>query len=186
MLRLQVSVALAALIASGSQDLDRLWGDLASEDAAAAFRAMGELANSKAAPTYLKEHLKPIPAPDAKRIEKLVEDLNSPQYPVRQKANGELEKLADLAAPTLRQQLEKKPSLEVSKRIEVLLEKLDGPVTSPELLRGLRAVEVLEWVGTPEAQTVLEPIAAGAPGHRLTEAAQDTLKRLKKRGKDGA
>ncbi len=167
------------------KDFDKLWDLLASDDAMEAFKAMGTLARTpKESVAYLKDKLKPVPAADPKVLEQLIADLNSPTYATRQKATAELEKLADLAGQVLRDQLKGKPSLEMRKRIEALLDKLDGPVTQPDLLRSLRTVELLELIGTPEARAVLEPITKGAPGHRLTEAAQDSVKRLEKRQKD--
>ena len=38
---------------------------------------------------------------------------------------------------------------------------------------------VLERIGTPEAQNVLETLARGAPGARETEEAKASLERLK-------
>jgi hypothetical protein len=49
---------------------------------------------------------------------------------------------------------------------------------SPEVPRGLRAVEVLERAGTPQARKVLKTLAAGTPRCRLTQEAQATLDRL--------
>jgi WD40 repeat protein len=166
------------------KDLNKLWELLASDDAMAAFKAMGAMARMpKETAAFLKDKLKPVPPADPKVLEQLITDLNSPTYAVRQKATAELEKMADLAGQALRDQLKGKPSLEMRKRIEALLDKLDGPVTQPELLRSLRTVELLELIGTPESRAVLEPITKGAPGHRLTEAAQDSVKRLEARKK---
>ena len=64
---------------------------------------------------------------------------------------------------------------------EPLLEKLEGPVTAPELLRALRAVEALERAGTAEARAVLARLAGGAPPARLTREAQAASKRLDQR-----
>ena len=68
-------------------------------------------------------------------------------------------------------------ALELSKtgRRVLVVDKLAGPVTSPDLLQQLRAVEVLERIGTPEARALLQPLAKGAPGHRLTEAARGAV-----------
>jgi hypothetical protein len=51
---------------------------------------------------------------------------------------------------------------------------------NPELLRSLRAVEALEYVGTPDAQRTLKKLAGGAAEARLTQDAKESLKRLAK------
>jgi WD40 repeat protein len=53
----------------------------------------------------------------------------------------------------------------------------EGAVTDPELLRHLRAVEVLERIGTPEARKVLEELAKGEPAARVTREAKASLER---------
>jgi hypothetical protein len=59
--------------------------------------------------------------------------------------------------------------------------RLTNQVDTPEELRDLRAVQALEYMGTPEARQVLSSVAQGAAGCRLTEEAQASLKRLMKR-----
>ena len=51
-----------------------------------------------------------------------------------------------------------------------------------ELIRNLRAVEVLEHIGTPEARQVLQTLAGGAEGARLTVAAREALRRGQRNG----
>lgn len=51
----------------------------------------------------------------------------------------------------------------------------------PELLRSLRAVEVLEYVASRDAVNVLRTLAKGMPGARLTREARAALDRLEKR-----
>jgi hypothetical protein len=51
-------------------------------------------------------------------------------------------------------------------------------VPSPDVLRVLRAVEVLERNGTPDARKLIEKLVWGAPGARLTREAQQSLERL--------
>src|SRR5262249_3132527 len=74
-----------------------------------------------------------------------------------------------------------KPSLEVARRAEDLLQKLEGPVRAPETLRNLRAVEVLEHIGTAQAEEILKSLARGHPDARLTQEAKASLDRLGKR-----
>ena len=119
-----------------------------------------------------------MPVTDPKHIADLVAGLNSAEYAVRRQATLDLEKLADVAVPALRAQLAERPPLEMRKRIELLLDKINGPLTNPELVRSLRAIEVLEAIGNPASEAALEVLAKGAPAHRLTRAAKDALTRL--------
>jgi hypothetical protein len=44
----------------------------------------------------------------------------------------------------------------------------------------MRAVEVLEHIGTPDAREVLEKLTRGDPSARLTQEAKASLERLAK------
>lgn len=157
-----------------------LWQRLAGEDGEAAFDAQLQLAASPVqALPWLREHTKPAAAPDAKLLARLVEQLEDNRFGVRKKATAELEKLAELAAPALHKRLGEQPPLEVTQRIEQLLQKINGLVTQPERLQELRAVEVLEQIGTAEAQQVLSGLAKGAPAARQTQEAKAALERLR-------
>jgi hypothetical protein len=80
----------------------------------------------------------------------------------------------------LRKALDAGLPAEARRRVERTLAQLD-PVNSPAVLRGPRAVEALEAVGTPEARAVVEVLAGGDPSARLTRDAKATLARLAKR-----
>jgi hypothetical protein len=160
----------------------KAWADLAAADAPRAFRARGALASSpEEAVALLKGRLRRAQAADAGRLGRLLADLGSEEFPVREKAQAGLEELGDLAEPALRQALADKPALEVRRRMERLLERLRGPVRRPEVLRPLRAVAVLEDVATPAARELLKDLASGAPGARLTREAKASLSRLGRR-----
>jgi WD40 repeat protein len=162
------------------KDLDGLWTTLAGEDAALAYQAFGKLVGAPDQAVLLaKERLRPALEPNVQQINPWITDLASDQFAIRQKATVELEKLGEQAEATLRRRLTDKPSLEVRQRIERLLSKIEQ--LTPESIRALRAVEVLEHIGNPEAKQVLETLAAGAEGARLTREAKAALKRLDKR-----
>ena len=72
-------------------------------------------------------------------------------------------------------------SLEVRRRADTLLTKLDTSPPSSKTIQALRAVEVLERIATPEALDVLKTLAGGAPEARLTQEALASLQRLSRR-----
>jgi hypothetical protein len=69
------------------------------------------------------------------------------------------------------------PESSLRGRIENLLERIDRGCAA-EQLQALRALQVLEWMGTPEAKQFLEKLARGSEGARLTREAQAALARL--------
>ena len=79
--------------------------------------------------------------------------------------------------PVLHKALAAKPSLEMRKRIEGLLQRLDAALLTIEHVRVLRAVEMLERQGTPEARQLLQSLAEGAPGGLATTSAQAAMDR---------
>jgi WD40 repeat protein len=165
----------------GRDELQRLWRDLAATDADRAYRAMWAMVGaSRSAVPFLAGRLRPVAQVDDRRLAALIADLDSRPFAARERASRELEALDRLAEPGLRRALKGRPSAEARKRIERLLAKLDAAVTSPELLRLLRAVEALENIGTPPAGRVLAALARGAEA-RLTEEAQASLARLTRR-----
>ncbi len=56
-----------------------------------------------------------------------------------------------------------------------------GPIASGETLRRLRAISVLEKIGTPDARRVLEQLASGLEGARETRDAKAALRQLQRR-----
>jgi RNA polymerase sigma factor (sigma-70 family) len=156
-----------------------LWTDLQSMDARQAFRAESALlAAPEQAVALLRERLRPTVRPDAQRLDRLLADLDSSEFAVRAKATAELEALGDLAEATLRKALEGQPSVEVRRRVEGLLKKVGGTIPDPETLRTLRALEVLEQIGTPEAARVLKTMTGGADEALVTREAKESVRRL--------
>src|SRR5262249_26262147 len=123
----------------------------------------------------------PVRAVDQQQIAKLIADLDSEWFADREKAARELEKLGDLAETALRKVLQRQPRLEMRRRVEQLLEKLEKRVLDSETLRSARALETLERIGTEGAKQIAESLSQGARGSWLTEDARATLARLNKR-----
>jgi hypothetical protein len=159
-------------------DADARWTDLKGEDAARAFDAIHDFA---AAPKQAVEHIEKylrLESIDTERIEQLIVDLDSEVYAVRKRAGTELERLGESALPLLRHALENDPTPEARKRIEEILKKLDHLRPIGETLRSLRAIEVLETIGTAEAKAVLHNLAKSKVETAVTLSAQAALERL--------
>jgi HEAT repeat protein len=165
-----------------TSDLELLWKEFASTDLPQAYRAFWTLVLAQEpAVAFMNKQLQPAPRLDADRIAPLILSLGNDRFATRQKAAAELEQFLDSAAPALRKALEANPPLEVRRRIDQLLAKLD-PANSPARQRDLRAVEALAEIGTPAAQQLLQGLAKGAPEARLTREAQASLRRLAGKG----
>jgi WD40 repeat protein len=164
--------------APGAADLPALWADLADRDAVKAYQAIGRfVAAPELAVPFLGRHLKPAAPVSGELVGRLIADLASRDFKVRQKAARELERLGEQAEPTVRKAWADRPEPEVRRRLEALLAK----ATDPELLRSLRAVEALEHIATPNAVKVTRGLARGAPAARLTREARAAVERLAKR-----
>jgi WD40 repeat protein len=178
---LQALLAAPTAETASRKTLEALWIDLASGDALKAGKAMDRLRQAgPAATAWLKGRLKPIAPPDDYLLPKLLADLDSNEFGARERASQELERLGDLAVPALRQRLRSAPPLETARRVGQLLARLEGPTADTNVLRLLRAVEVLEDVGGHDAHAALERLTRGMPGHRVTDAARAALRRGKK------
>jgi RNA polymerase sigma factor (sigma-70 family) len=168
-------------LVTGAPEADVAWAELGSAKADVALRAIGALtAHPQLAVKLLKERLPADQATGAEpdRVRQLLNDLDSPQFAVRDQAYRELERLGYAAAPTLISALKGPVTLEQSRRIEKLLDRLEKSVPGADDLRVLRAVEVLERIASAEARQLLEVWAQGAAVARLTQEAQAALERL--------
>jgi RNA polymerase sigma factor (sigma-70 family) len=164
-----------------ARDLEELRGDLASADAARAYRAIGALAaRATQSVSFLREHMHPASALEGARVARLIAALDHEQFAVRQKAADELAALEELVEAPLRKALAGLPSAQGRRTIQRLLEDLAAPLAAPESLRLVRAVELLERLGTAAARDLLQKLATGAPAARLTQESQAALQRLGK------
>lgn len=179
-------VAMAALGPAGDEavgSLESLWHELASADAGRAYKAIWAFVRTPdESIAFLETHVAPAIPPDRQRVEQLIDELGHERLATRLQANGVLEKMSDLAGPILREALKRDQlPLEARRRVERLLQGLRAPVTSPEQVRAIRAVETIEHIGTPRAHRLLERLAQGAAAARITAEAQEALTRLEQR-----
>jgi hypothetical protein len=154
---------------------------LLNTDAARAYQALRTLAATpdQAVP-FLAGRLLPKRV-DPQQVARLLAELDSEDFRVRSQATKELAKLAEVVEPALCQALKENPSVEVRRRIQQLLEDLEPrhpKGASPRLLRWLRALEVLEWIGTPAARELLGKLAAAPPREEVGQEARAALRRL--------
>ncbi len=161
---------------------DDAWKLIASPDPVQAQRGLEFLhRNPGEALKLLSEKIAmPVPTPP-ERIAKWILELGSEDFQTREAAANSLEALGSEASPSLRAAFAKSPSPEVRKAASNVLAKLDGPPRTPDDLRALRAVEVVEGIDTAAARDLLKKWSGGPPAVRLTIEAQEALKRLPRR-----
>jgi hypothetical protein len=174
---------------AGSPSIRSNWDVLASEDAQTAYQAQRKLtATAGLAVDFLQKQLQPIPEPDPKRVARLITDLDHDAFAPREQATKALEDLGEAVEPALHTAIAHAESAELRRRIEALLAKLPESqrgAPSPARLQMLRAIEVLEHIGTVEARELLRRLADGAAGARQTREAKAALERLTSRSSAG-
>src|SRR5262249_15155096 len=93
-------------------------------------------------------------------------------------AEKELARLGPTAELPLRKAAAENKSPERSPRLADLLRQTDEWARSGDRVRAVRAMHVLERVGTPAAREALAGLAKGAAGAGLTRDAAGALERL--------
>ena len=161
--------------------LPDLWADLAKQDGRVAYEAVFQLAVTPARSIpFLSGRLQPVVENVMKQIRQDVGDLDNDKAPVSDNGLEHLNAAGMDALPALSEALEKKPTAEARRRIEVVLRELENHTLSGETLRAHRALAVLEYAATPEARQILTTLAAGAPDAWLTREAKAGLQRMER------
>jgi hypothetical protein len=156
-----------------------LWVDLASEDGTVAERARLSLEDRTAETVaFLASKLLPVREVEAARMAQLIADLNSDRVEIRDKASEQLGELEELAEPALRKAADS-PLPEVRRRAQRLLEPIDRHVLTGVHARPIRALELLERIGSVPARQLIARLAEGAPAARQTREAKAALQRLR-------
>jgi RNA polymerase sigma-70 factor (ECF subfamily) len=164
-----------------AKDLDQMWTDLGMSNAAIGQKALWSLAvRPNQAIPFLKSHLQPAAEADPHRIRQLVADLDSNQFTIREAAAKALEQQEQQAEPLLRQALAGKLSTEARRRVEAILAR-PRQARSADTLRSLRAIQVLEYIGSGETRDLLDVLSRGSSAAWETQEAKSSLMRLGKR-----
>jgi RNA polymerase sigma factor (sigma-70 family) len=159
-------------------DLARLWANLSEVAPEKAWPAMTRLAQDRTTVAFIRKQVQPVPKVTEADLDRLFRQLDADRFKDREKASRELARLGAGAVARVKARLKKGVSEEVKKRVKPFLDRYDRPGLSPDELRSLRAVEVLEAIGTPEAREALGEWARGSKTARLTRDAADALARL--------
>jgi WD40 repeat protein len=162
-------------------DDGEVWQKLAGKPDQA-YRVLWALAGRPdRAVSLLKKRLAPAPAVDEAAVKQWIADLGDARFARRDQASKQLRKLGLATVPALRQALKRPLPLETRRRLESVLAAVDPKVPPAELLRELRAVQLLELLGTPQSRAFLGELAGGHGAHPTTQAARAARARLEKR-----
>jgi len=154
-------------------DLDKLWTDLAGDDAMRRLRrrfAAGRRADQ--AVPFLKGRLQPVRHPDTKQVPALAPRPRKRYLCRATEATAGLQKLGELVESALRAALVPGSRWRSAGGSSGLLARIgEAPLAAAEL-QALRGLEALERIGSPEALKVIEHLATGATDARLTSDAR--------------
>jgi hypothetical protein len=161
------------------QSVTASWRDLADLEAERAWRAVWRLAlEPEQSLPLLRQKLRPARAPDSARLAALLGELEHDDFARRETARQEILALGEGAAAALRRRLADRPSTDLKRLLEGLLEDIEPRLNAPGRLLDSRALAVLERIGSAEARRLLQELAEGVEGHARTEMAQEALRRL--------
>jgi hypothetical protein len=165
------------------EELECAWQVLTA-DAAAGFKAVRLLVRApNQAVDFLRARIAPVQPPDPKEVDQHIANLDDKDFRKREKAARSLAALGERVHDYLTRALATNPGPEVRERLERLLAEDERP--TPDLLRRLRAIEVVEIIATAEATQLLATGAGGASGALFTTEAAAAAKRVAERTRVG-
>lgn len=140
-----------------AEEFKRWWDALGRHDAAESRGALWRFVHAGPnAVDWLVNHVPPPLPRDLQQIPVLIKDLHDADDEARAKALAKLAEFGASAAPALHEALRAPLPVPVRRRVELALAFLHEHPVHPEELRRLRAIEILERLGTPAAEHTLE------------------------------
>ena len=157
------ALALALLVAqppAPDENEERLWQFLADASAEKFHQIVPELiGDPEPTVALLAEKLRPVPPPDMEMVRDHADALGDPDYRTRERAFAALRRVGRPASSVLQEILKDPPSLEAETRALRLVAWVRNRPMNGARLRSVRGVELLERIGGPEAQAVLDRLA---------------------------
>jgi RNA polymerase sigma factor (sigma-70 family) len=166
---------------SSSNELETAWEALATGEARRTFSVGWTLCDRPVqAVEKLRTYLRPMLNAEESTVRDFVGQLDAPLFADREKAEKALMDLGETATAHLRTAMATGLSAEQRARLKRLLAAFTEPVLQPgDRLRQVRAVAVLERIGSADAKKLLTELANGTPEARLTREAKASLDRLR-------
>jgi hypothetical protein len=162
--------------------VDAAWSALAERNAHNPHAALAWLAAHPAdAVPFLAERVKAPETPTARQVAEWIKQLDSDVFAGRETAEAKLRSAVRVFGQTMEEAASETTSPEVRTRLRNLLAWKDRWTLTSEEMRVLRAVEVLERIGSSAAREVLKKLAAGPAEAWVTQDAAAALDRLAKR-----
>lgn len=158
-------------------DLEFLWSGAVADNLFRRERSVKVLAaHAGQALEIAKEKVKPVPAAERDRIAGLIVKLDDDNADVRDKATADLQKSAHRFEPMLSHALKEAKAGEVKNRLTAIVAKMKDSNPPADLIAELRGIEFLATLDNAESRRLLESLASGAAGNRVTEAARSAIK----------
>jgi hypothetical protein len=162
-----------------SVSVERAWNDLATRESSVSFQSEGRFSTAQAEAVKLfAEKIQPATAVDPKLIRRLLDDLGSSEFAVREASSQALYDQDRQVLPYLEETLKTATSAEVRERAKRIVEHYRQTPFTGEQLRQTRAVMILERIGDGDSKKLLKKWAGGPANALLTEEASAALKRL--------
>jgi WD40 repeat protein len=165
-------------------ELAALWTKLADSDPGPSNKTFWTLVqNPELSVPFIQGKLMPeAPAEKQKEFARILADLDSDDFAVRERASNDLKSSDSWPHDFAARALADKPSEEVRERLEAVLKWWNTGVPH---VRTLRALAVLENIGSEDAQKVLRRLSELALDEALPKEAKASLERLAGRGNSG-
>lgn len=166
------------------RELNEDWQLLASDNANTAFQAMGRLTRaSKQTVEFLRQQslFMNFQGTFQEQCKQWIRDLGHRRYPEREFAMRKLKEAGYFAEHALRNAKKQFKDLEVLLRVSRLLASIDLQGKTQMQLQFLRAIEVLERIGTKQAKELLNRLAKENSSDWISQEAMLSVNRLTKR-----